>query len=78
MAWLEVSETKKVLGDQPRSYSNDFQGKQTMEQKSFLFNVSRLEVNNYITIIECGEENVILLGSRTSGKTLIEMRNWVQ
>ena len=78
MAWLEVPETKKVLGDQPRSYSNDFQGKQTMEQKSFLFNASRLEVNNYITIIECGEENVILLGSRTSGKTRIEMRNWVQ
>ena len=58
MAWLEVPEAKKVPGDQPRSYSNDFQGKQTTEQKSFYFNASRLEVNNYITIIECGEKRM--------------------
>ena len=29
-----------------------------MEKKSFLFNARRLEVNNYITIIECGEKRM--------------------
>lgn len=32
-----------------------------MEQKSFLFNASRLEVNNYITIIECGEKRCVFV-----------------
>ena len=32
-----------------------------MEQKSFLFNARRLEVNNYITIIECGEKRCVFV-----------------
>lgn len=32
-----------------------------MEQKSFLFNASRLEVNNYITIIECEEKRCVFV-----------------
>lgn len=49
LAQLEDSEAEKVLRDKPRSYSNNFQGKQTMESKYILFKAR----NDYRKIIEC-------------------------
>lgn len=67
LAWLRDPEAEKVLRNKPRSLSNNFQGKKTMEMKYLVFKAR----NNYMKKLQ----NV---GCRTFGKILSGTRNCIQ